>query len=91
MHKCAEKYAQVAKILGFEGNNTKILVRKLVSEVEKYIKRLNLPLSFKQCKVELLYEDIDAVAEGTLKDNCINTNPKQVNRENVVEILNSLR
>ncbi|MBR5518393.1 MAG: iron-containing alcohol dehydrogenase [Clostridia bacterium] len=91
VHKCAEKYAQIAKILGFDGNNTKILVRKLVAEVEKYIKKLNLPLDFKQCKVELLYEDAGAVAEGTLKDNCINTNPKQVKREDVEEIINCLR
>lgn len=91
VHKSAEKYAQIAKILGFEGNNTKILVRKLVSEVEKYIKKLGLPLDFKQCKVELLYEDVGAIADGTLKDNCINTNPKQVKREDVEQILNSLR
>ena len=59
--------------------------------MEKYIKKLGLPLDFKQCKVELLYEDVGAIADGTLKDNCINTNPKQVKREDVEQILNSLR
>ncbi len=91
IHKCAEKYAQLTKILGFEGNNSKILVRKLVSEIEKLIKKLNLPANLTQCKVNLLYEDISQIAKGTLADNCINTNPKPVKEEDVAEILKSLR
>lgn len=91
IHKCAKKYAQVAKILGFEGSNAKILVRKLVSEIEKFIKKLNLPTKLTECKVNLLYEDMSAIADGTLKDNCINTNPKPVKHEDVVEILKNLR
>lgn len=91
VHKCAEKYAQIAKILGFEGNNCKILVRKLICETEKFIKRLGLPTDFKECKVNLLYDDVSAVAEGAMKDNCINTNPKPVKKEDVEEILKCLR
>ena len=73
------------------GNNSKILVRKLVSEIEKLIKKLNLPANLTQCKVNLLYEDISEIAKGTLADNCINTNPKPVKEEDVAEILKSLR
>ena len=91
IHPCAEKYAKIAKILGFEGNNSKILIRKLVAELEKYIKKLCLPLDFKECKVDLLYDDIEVIAQGTLKDNCINTNPRKVTTQDVAEILKSLR
>ena len=91
IHKCAKKYAQIDKILGFEGSNIKILVRKLVSEIEKLIKKLNLPLNLSSCKVDLLYEDMSVIADGALKDNCINTNPKAVKHEDIVEILKNLR
>ena len=90
IHKCAEKYAQIAKILGFEGSNTKILVRKLVSEIEKFIKKLNLPTNFNKCKVDLLYDDMIVIADGALKDNCINTNPKTVKKDDIVDILKKL-
>ncbi len=89
-HKCAEKYANIAKLLGFEGTNTKILVRKLVTETEKLIKKLNLPLSLSECKADLLYEDMSVIADGTLLDNCINTNPRRVTKEDVIEILKKL-
>lgn len=88
--KCAEKYAQIAKIMGFEGSNTKILVRKLISEIEKMVKKLNIPLSFSECKVKILDDDVQKIAEGSLKDNCINTNPRTVKKEDVVKILESL-
>lgn len=91
IHDCAKKYAQIAKILGFEGSNTKILVRKLVSEIEKFTKKLNLPLNLSTCKVDLLYEDMSVIANGALNDNCINTNPRAVKHEDIVEILKNLR
>ena len=88
--KCAHKYAQIAKIMGFEGSNTKILVRKLISETEKMVNKLNMPLNFKECKVKILDEDIHIIAEGALKDSCINTNPRAVKKEDVVKILKNL-
>ncbi len=91
VHECAEKYAKIAKMLGFEGSNTKILVRKLICETEKLIKKLDLPLNFASCKVQLLYEDEEYIAQGTLKDNCINTNPCKVTKQDVAEILKKLR
>ena len=90
IHRCAEKYAQISKILGFEGTNNKILVRKLVTEIEKLTKKLNLPANLNECKVSVLYEDINAIADGALKDNCINTNPVSVKKEDVIEILKKL-
>lgn len=90
IHPCAEKYVKISKMLGFEGNNCKILVRKLVSETEKLIRKLGLPADFKNCKVKLLYEDVSVIADGTLKDNCINTNPRAVKKEDVEEILKKL-
>ena len=91
INTCAEKYAQIAKIIGFEGNNTKILVRKLVTETEKLIKKLGLPLDFKGCKVKLLDDDVQNIVQGTLADNCINTNPVRVTEEDVENIINILR
>ncbi len=91
IHKCAKKYAQIAKIMGFEGNNTKILIRKLVFEIEKFVKKLNIPSSFGECKVKLLDDDVQKIADGSLQDSCIYTNPREVKREDIVEILKNLR
>ncbi len=91
INDCAQKYAQIAKLIGFEGNNAKILVRKLISEIKKLISKLGLPSNFAQCKVKLLDGDIDKITDGTLADSCINTNPVKVKRENVAEILKKLR
>lgn len=91
INPCAEKYAQIAKMLGFEGGNTKILVRKLVTETEKLIKKLELPLDFKGCKVDIPDTVLEEIAKNTLADNCINTNPVKVNAEDVVKIIKSLR
>lgn len=88
--KCAEKYAQIAKMMDCEGANTKILVRKLISEIGKMTNKLNLPSNFQECKVKMLYEDMCVIADGALKDSCINTNPKSVNRDDIVEILKKL-
>jgi len=91
IHGCAEKYAKIAKIVGFDGSNTKILVRKLISELEKLIKKLNIPLTFSECKVKLLDEEIQSIAQSSLLDSCIYTNPREVKREDVVEILKKLQ
>lgn len=90
INKCAEKYAQIAKILGFEGNSTKVLVKKLVSEIKKLTKKLGLPSYFDDCKVKTLNNEINNIAEGTLADNCINTNPIKVKKEDIVGILKNL-
>lgn len=90
VNACTKKYAEIAKIMGFEGSNHRILVKKLISETEKLIKKIGMPLTFSECKVKLLDEDIELIAEGALKDGCINTNPVPVKKEDVVEILKKL-
>ncbi|MEE1043157.1 MAG: iron-containing alcohol dehydrogenase, partial [Clostridia bacterium] len=87
---CAKKYAKIAKIMGLEGSNDRILVKKLITETEKLVKKLDIPLTFSECKVKLLDEDIGIIAEGSLKDSCINTNPVPVIKEDVVGILRNL-
>ena len=91
INECAKKYANIAKIIGLEGSNDRILVKKLITEMEKLIKKLDMPLNFSECKVKILDDEIDTIAEGSLNDGCINTNPVKVSREDVVEILNKLR
>ncbi len=91
INPCAKKYAEIAKMLGFEGTGTKILVRKLICETEKLIKKLSLPLDFKECEVKLTCDEEELVAQGTLMDDCINTNPRSVTKQDVTEILKKLR
>lgn len=90
IHPSSEKYATIAKIIGIQGSNTKLLVRGLIRETEKLISKLGMPLTFKDCGIGPSEVDFEAIATSALKDNCINTNPKKATKEDIITILKKL-
>ena len=89
-NKSAKRYADIARLMGLTATNTKIAVRSLVKHTEKLIRTLNIPLTFKECGIDCKSIDFDAIAEGALKDGCINTNPQKATKEDIINILKSL-
>lgn len=87
---CAEKYAQVARLMGINASNTKMAVRGLVKHIGKLLQTLGIPQSFKECGIDCQNIDFDAIAEGALQDGCINTNPQKATKDDIVRILKSL-
>lgn len=87
---CAEKYAQIAKIMGISGTNTKLLVRSLIKETEKIISKLSIPLYIDVNDVGINADTISQIAEGALNDGCINTNPTRATKKDIEGIIKKL-
>ena len=90
INPCAERYAQIARIMGISGTTTKMLVRSLIRETEKMLKKLDMPLSFGECGVKCDEIDFAYIADGALKDSCINTNPVKVTKNDIIQIIKRL-
>lgn len=87
---CAEKYAEVARLMGITATNTKMAVRSLVKHISKLLVTLEIPQSFSECGIDCQATDFDAIAEGALQDGCINTNPQKATKDDILNILKSL-
>lgn len=88
---CAKRYAEIAKIMGINGTNTKILVRGLCREIEKMQKALKIPKTFSEAKIKADADIFEAIAEGALGDSCIKTNPQTASKSDIINILNNIR
>lgn len=84
----AEKYASLAQYCGVRSENTNMAVRGLVTEIRKLERTLQLPLKFEQASLTL--QEKSEIAEMTLKDRCIKTNPHTVTKDEITAILNKL-
>lgn len=46
----AKKYAKAAKLIGVEGSTVRLSVRNLISEIEKLMQKMKMPIKLTQCK-----------------------------------------
>lgn len=85
----AKRYAKLANLIGVQGNNTRILVREFIQQIQKLQKDMKMPTKLHQCKVTK--EEVTAVAkqiaEGALEDACIETNPRVATKEDIIQLL----
>lgn len=89
-NECANRYAEIAKLMGIEGSGVKILVRGLVRKIEKLKKDLLIPGSLSELGIKKDSIPFEEIAGGALSDSCINTNPIKVTKDDVISILNRL-
>lgn len=87
--RAAEKYAAIAQLAGIGGGNVRAGVKNLVREIRKMQEQMKMPFGFKDCGIlpEEYQKQKDAVAQGALADACIRTNPREVSREDILELL----
>lgn len=73
-----ERYAKVADYLGLGGNTSDEKVQKLIDEIEKLKKDLDIPESIKDAGVseEEFYTKLDEMSEHAFDDQCTNANPR---------------
>ncbi len=83
----AEKYAQIAKLLGVEGSSNRFLIKNFIKEITKLSCAIKIPQSFKECGVSDALKYKEDIAEGALADGCIKTNPKDVTKNDILGIL----
>ncbi|MBZ6527574.1 iron-containing alcohol dehydrogenase [Aerococcaceae bacterium DSM 111021] len=73
----AERYRQIAELLGLTATSATIGTRSLVNEITKLLKSLDIPLSFKAFGLEkdVFEANKEAIANDSLKDKSTDTNP----------------
>ena len=88
----AKKYANLAKLIGIQGVNTRALVKNFVAEIIKLQKLMKMPMSLKECNVttESIQEFKQDIAKGALEDACILTNPRVATTGDVLEIIHQI-
>lgn len=89
----AKKYSKISRLLGFLSPNPRIGVTSLINEIKKLQKAMNMPTTLKDCNVEP--KDVDdfknEMAVIALKDSCTETNPKALNEEDIIRIINDIK
>jgi alcohol dehydrogenase class IV len=83
-----EKYADIAKRLGLEGNTTEERVNALIGFLEYLNNALHIPTSLKEFGVpeEAFLASLDFISEGAVGDPCTSTNPREISVEQMKEL-----
>jgi acetaldehyde dehydrogenase/alcohol dehydrogenase len=73
-----EKYAQIAKHLGLPASTTGEGVQSLVNAVNELMKKLNMPMSIKECGVNEadFINKLEVLSDKAFSDQCTNANPR---------------
>ena len=89
----AQRYANIAKIIGLSAPNTRTGVRNLVSEIKKMQKAMNMPTTLTECKVDIaeVVKIQQEIGELALNDACTKTNPRIPTVGDVIEIVNKIK
>ena len=90
--KAAEKYANIARLLGLSASNTRMGVRSLIHEIQKLQKEMNMPTNLRKCGVSKkdFDENKEEIANLAVKDPCTVTNPKVPTVLSIIEILKKI-
>ncbi|MFD3158198.1 iron-containing alcohol dehydrogenase [Haloimpatiens sp. FM7330] len=85
---CGDRYAEVARRLGFAGNNEDELIDSLIEMIKDMNKKLNIPSTLKEYGVteEEFKENVDFIAENAVKDACTGSNPRSISVEEMKKL-----
>ena len=86
---CGRKFASLAKSLALEGSGESLLFRKLLGQIKKLRKTLQLPQSLQEAGIskEALKEKLEDIVTAAQKDGCLLGNPRPCSREEMKDIL----
>lgn len=90
--RAAKKYADLAKLVGISGSNTRMYVKNFIHEIVKLQKEMKMPTTLRECKVttDELNKAKDDIAQGALEDACLKTNPRTATKGDILEILHKI-
>ena len=73
-----EKYANIARLLGFKAKTTEEGVNSLIEEVKKLNADLNIPKSFQEVGIDEkeFLSKVDMLADRAFEDQCTTANPR---------------
>lgn len=84
----AEKYAQIAKIIGISNGNSRMAVKALVNGIKNLLKSMDMPKNLKETGIdsEEFKRELKSLVEVALKDGCTPTNPRIPSAEELEEL-----
>ena len=76
--KADYRYAQIARYINLGGNTQEEQIASLIKAVRDLMKRLNMPMSIKECGVDEkeFLAKIPTLAENAFEDQCTTANPR---------------
>ncbi|MBU5483175.1 iron-containing alcohol dehydrogenase [Clostridium sp. MSJ-11] len=91
--RAALKYAKLSKILGFPSSTTRSAVRSLINEIKKMQKHMKMPITLRECNIELskIEEFKEGIGEAALKDGCTEANPKAPSKKDIIQIIDKIK
>ncbi|MGL4344072.1 MAG: 1-propanol dehydrogenase PduQ [Cellulosilyticaceae bacterium] len=90
--RAASRYAKLAKGVGMQGSNVRMLVKNLIHHIVTMQKAMNMPMTVRACKVEpAAFNSVkEEIAKLALEDACIKTNPRTATAADVLKILEKI-
>lgn len=90
--QAAERYGEIAKLLGLTGSTDEELVEALVAEIKAMNKSINIPSCIKEYEGGIIQEKefmdkLSVVAELAIGDACTGTNPRIPTQEEMEKLL----
>ena len=77
--EAAERYAEIARRMGLDGNSQQALINSLRKKIQKFNKLMNIPLTLKDFGIqeEEFKEKLPKIAELAVGDACTGSNPRE--------------
>ena len=90
--RAAQRYADIARSIGLEGNSTTELIQALCDKIDAFNKKLNIPSCIKDYENGMVPEDeflekLSRVAELAIGDACTGSNPRIPTQEEMEKLL----
>lgn len=76
----AKRYAEIARMVGLEGESEKSLINSLCAKIDEFNKILGIPATLKEFGIDEaeFNEKIDTIAELAVGDACTGSNPRAI-------------
>lgn len=90
--RAAQKYYEIAKLIGLNSTNVRVGVRRLINEIKYLQSDMKMVTKLSDCSVSTneLHEYEDEIALSVINDTCTNTNPKVPTQKDIINILDKV-
>lgn len=86
----ADKYADLARLLGLPATNNASGTRSLIKGIKKLKSDLDIKEDFQEYNIEYTANTLEEVAQSALQDSCTITNPEATEANDIISILKEL-
>lgn len=85
---CGDRYAQIAKALGLEGNTQDELIDSLTDMIKAMNKEMNIPATLKEYGISEsdFNAHVDKISANAVLDACTGSNPRPITAEQMKEL-----